>query len=78
METLKDIVEEVGVGSLHVVIDQGGTKYVCFTGLDVNTLVIGVSDGVDLWRLTLDKEDLDNQRDLADIASSEAFLGRFK
>lgn len=78
MTSVRDIVGEAKVASLHAVVEQGGNRYVCFTGLSNNNWLVATTDGCELWRLELDSGDLEDHRDLAEITTVDAFLSRVR
>ena len=78
MASIKDVICDGKVESLHAVVETGGNKFVCFTRLSPESWVLCVTDGFDLWRLELDLDDLDARRDLAEVASIDAYVSRFR
>ena len=78
MANIKDLVTDAEVESLHHVVETGSGKFVCYSRLAVDAWVVGVTDGCDLWRLELDMDDLDSQRDLSDVSSLDAYLAKLR
>lgn len=81
MENLKELVENAKVKEIHQTVENGRQKYMCFTSFSNGlspTWNMCVSDGVDMWRLELDEDELDAHRDLAGVNSADTFLSRFK
>ena len=79
MASVKDLATDSQVEYLHSVVETGSGKFVCFTRLAADDAwVVGVTDGCDVWRLELDIDDLDAQRDLANVSSLDAFLSKLK
>jgi len=77
MATFVDNVTEHKCSSLHRVVKNDDDKYLCFTRLSTE-FVVGVTDGVTLWKVDLDEEEADNTRDLAGITTLGAFLTRLR
>ncbi len=78
MPSIRDIVGDSGVESLHAVVESGGSKYLCFTRLTDENWLVAVSDGCEMWRLELDADDLETYRDIADVTTIDIYLARFK
>ena len=78
MANIKDLVTDAQVESLHCVVETGSGKFVCYSRLAVDAWVVGATDGCDLWRLELDMDDLDSQRDLSDVSSLDAYLAKLR
>ena len=79
MASIKDLAIDAQVEALHCVVETGSGKFVCYTRLAAaDAWVVGVTDGCDLWRLELDVEDMDTQRDLSDVSSLDAYLSKLR
>ena len=70
-------IKEANVADIHHVVQCNGEKYLCFTRLAASWFV-SVTDGVTLWRVDLDEEEVDALRDLAGVNTIEAYLTRFR
>ena len=70
-------IKEANVADIHRVVQCDGEKYLCFTRLAISWFV-SVTDGVTLWRVDLDEEEVDALRDLAGVNTIEAYLTRFR
>ena len=70
-------IKEANVDNIHRVVQCNDEKYLCFTRL-ATTWFVSVTDGVTLWRVDLDDEEVDALRDLAGINTVEAYLTRFR
>ena len=77
MTGLKNLVTESKVESLHSVVQNGNQEFLCFTRFSTNWIIC-VTDGVDLWRLELDEEELESCRELAESNSLDAYLGKIR
>ncbi|GFN83837.1 protein paxx [Plakobranchus ocellatus] len=78
MSDLTSLLQDANLDSAQRVVSNGRQKYLCFTKIkDAAIWVVSVTDGVDVWFLELDKEDLEAQRDLSGISSIESFLLKF-
>lgn len=78
MSALASKVTECKCSSLHRVVNSGDEKYLCFTRLSTDDLVVCVSDGISLWKVELDEEEADALRDLANINTIDAYLTRMR
>ena len=78
MSDFKNLLTEAKVIDLHSTTENGRDKFLCYTRFHDNTLILGVSDGVDVWRLELDSDELDIHRDLADVTTIDAYLTKFR
>ena len=58
--------KEANVADIHRVVQCDGERYLCFTRLATSWFV-SVTDGVTLWRVDLDEEEVDALRDLAGV-----------
>ena len=65
------------MADIHRVVQSNGEKYLCFTRL-ASSWFVSVTDGVTLWRVDLDEEEVDALRDLAGVNTVEAYLTRFR
>ena len=74
MSSIKDIVGDINLDSLHAVTETAGKKYLAFTRLTSEAWILCVTDGIELWRLALDQDELEAHRDLAEVKSMDAFL----
>ena len=81
--------KDIDLYSLHRTIENGRQKYLCFTKLKIKTtdenassdgrvLMLEVSDGLDLWIVELDDQDVDTHRDLHNMSTSEAFYSKIR
>lgn len=70
-------VAECRCADLHRVVKSDEEKYLCFTRMG-KEFVVCISDGVTLWKIDLDEEELDVQRDLAGIGTIDAFLTKLR
>ncbi|XP_041354290.1 uncharacterized protein LOC121372094 [Gigantopelta aegis] len=77
MGDFKNLLIEAEVIDLHRTTDNGRVKFLCFTRFHDNAMILGVSDGVDVWRLELDSDELDTHRDLAGV-TIDAYLVKFR
>ena len=77
MASLKDLVTDNNVNELHNVVENGRQKFLCYTSLSSYWL-LAVTDGVDLWKLELDEEELESHRELAEINTNDAFLSKVR
>ena len=77
MASLAAQIKEANVEDIHRVVQCNGDKYLCFTRLAA-TWLVNVTDGVTLWRVNLDDEEVDALRDLAGVNTVEAYLTRFR
>lgn len=78
MSSFASLITDANCNELHRVVDSSGSKYLCFSRFDKSCWIVCVTDGVSLWKLDLDEEEADAQRDLANISTMEAFLTRFR
>ncbi len=79
MASVKDLVTDAQVKAMHSVVESAAGKFVCFSRLATDDIwVLGATDGCDVWRQDLDLEELDAQRDLAEVGSLDAFLAKLR
>ncbi|KAK3094204.1 hypothetical protein FSP39_025419 [Pinctada imbricata] len=79
MTTFKELITDANVHELHTIIENGRQKFLCYTKLRSDSeWLVGVTDGVDVWKLDIDEDELDSHRELAEINSNEAFLNKVK
>jgi hypothetical protein len=77
MTSLKNLVTEAKVESLHSVVENGNQNFLCFTGFSTNWIIC-VTDGVDMWRMELDDEELESCREVAEVNSMDSYLGKIR
>lgn len=77
MSGFRELIRESGIDSLNRVIQNGDTKYVVFTRL-TSQWALCVSDGIEVWRIEWDEEEMEAHRDLAGISSASVMLNRIK
>lgn len=77
MTSLKNLVTEAKVDGLHSVVENGNQKFLCFTRFSTDWIIC-VTDGVDMWRLELDDEELESCRELAEATSMDSYLGKIR
>lgn len=77
MSSFATLVADANCHELHRVVESSGDKYLCFTRFTTSWTVC-VTDGVSLWKVDMDEEEADAQRDLASINSMDAYLTRFR
>ena len=75
---LEGLAKEAKVEDLHLTVENVSGKYLCFTKVSDGCLVLCVTDGIDVWRYSMDDTELDAQRDMADIKDLLAFLIRIR
>lgn len=73
MSAYKESILGAKVSSLHRVIENGRQRYLCFTKMATNWS-LNVTDGIDVWRLELDEDELESHRELSETSTKEAFL----
>jgi hypothetical protein len=66
--------------SVHCTVQLLGKKYICYTRweCDLQHFLLVVSDGIDVWRIGLTEEDLDDQRDLVQCSSTDSLLQQIR
>ncbi|XP_046338555.1 uncharacterized protein LOC124119924 [Haliotis rufescens] len=72
------LITEAKVEELHRVYRNAKNAFLCFTRLADPSWVVSVTDGVDVWRLELDYDELDSHRDLSGVNTMSAFLTKFR
>ena len=77
MTSLKNLVTEAKVESLHSVVENGNQNFLCFTRFSTNWIIC-VTDGVDMWRMELDDEELESCREVAEVNSMDSYLGKIR
>ncbi|XP_063425749.1 uncharacterized protein LOC134709520 [Mytilus trossulus] len=77
MTSLKNLVTESKVESLHAVVENGKQEFVCFTRLATNWIIC-ITDGVEMYRTELDAEELESCRELAEISTMDTYLARIR
>ncbi|XP_074661705.1 protein PAXX-like [Tubulanus polymorphus] len=75
---LKESLKEAKVDDLKYVISEPGSKYLVYSKSDSNQWILGVSDGVDVWRTELDSVEIDAYMDMAHINTKEAYFDQFR
>ena len=78
MSSIRDVIGESGVEALHSVVESSGNKFLCFTRLTNEAWKVCVSDGLELWMQDINVEELNALREIAEVNTTEAYLGRFK
>ena len=78
MASLKELITDAKVEALHAVVEASDQKYLCFTRLASDAWILSVSDGYQMWKMELDMDSLDTQRDLTNMTSIDSFLTRFR
>ncbi|XP_077985308.1 protein PAXX-like [Glandiceps talaboti] len=80
MSSAKQLAIEAEVDTLHATVNSGSGKLLCFTSCarHGDTWTLHVTDGIDVWRLELDKTELDSHRELSNINNMTAFLNKIK
>ena len=80
MTTFDAILKEAEVSTLHLSIDNGSQRYVCCTkiGYDFSSFILQVTDGIDVWSLELENDDVDTQKDLHNLSSTKVFFRKIK
>ena len=82
MTNLHDIVTENKVEDLHSVVESvaNSQKYLCFSRYSSSEeqFYICATDGCEIWRISLDQNDLETRRDLAKMNSMDAFLTKLR
>jgi len=75
--SLKEIIYSATCNDLHVVINCAGSKYIIFTRCESDIFIICSSDGYDVWRLEIDKNDFDAMTEIAGL-STEGYLSSLR
>ncbi|XP_002741148.1 uncharacterized protein LOC100370387 [Saccoglossus kowalevskii] len=80
MSSAKQLAIEAGVDRLHCFVKRGGDKMVSFTSCAKydDTWTLHVTDGIDVWRLEMDKKEVDSHKELADIKTYDVFFAKIK
>ncbi|CAH1791798.1 unnamed protein product [Owenia fusiformis] len=80
MSSFHQKIKDQKLDSLHKVIDNGTNKYLFFTKfLDQHqSWILCVSDGIELWRLEVDDQELDTRRDVLELSSIDSYLTKFR
>ncbi|XP_022087823.1 protein PAXX-like [Acanthaster planci] len=78
MSSAKSLAEEGEVAQIQAVVDCGSGRFLTFTSCIGDCWIVHVTDGIDVWRSIMDKTSLDSHRELAEVASYEAYFTRFK
>jgi hypothetical protein len=81
MSSLKDAVIDAKIEDLHKIVNSlSAEKFLCYTKFqnESDALVLGVSDGIDVWHIVLDKAELEEMRDLANISRLDAYLAKIR
>ncbi|CAC5405692.1 unnamed protein product [Mytilus coruscus] len=77
MTSLKNLVTESKVESLHAVVKNGKQEFVCFTRLATHWIIC-ITDGAEMYITELDAEELESCRELAEISSMDTYLARIR
>ena len=73
MTVYKDSILEAKVVDLHKIIRNGHQRFLCYTSMGAS-FSLNTTDGVDVWRLEMDEDELESHRELSETSSLEAFL----
>ena len=80
MSTFNMILKDADIAALHLSIDNGSQRYICCTktATDFSDFSLQVTDGIEVWSLVLENEDVDTQKDLHNLSSSKVFFNKIK
>ena len=77
MSPTSESIKQAQCQELQTTVESASGRYLCFTRLDGESLVVAASDGYDVWRLDMDGTELEAHSDLADT-SLDAFLTKIR
>lgn len=85
MSILKDTIQEAKCEDLHCVVDNGDSKYLCFTRVDIDSrlpsdtesFIICTTDSLDLWKLEITYGELNILTDISNM-NMENFLSKLR
>ncbi|ESO87659.1 hypothetical protein LOTGIDRAFT_234912 [Lottia gigantea] len=73
----KDILTDNQICELNQTIQNGDEKYLCFTTFDLQWTIC-VTDGVNVWRLSVDEDDFQTHKELTNIDKDDAFCSKIR
>ncbi|XP_064622677.1 uncharacterized protein LOC135484907 [Lineus longissimus] len=81
MSSLKHVKDVAKFDDMHRIVNTSSAEtFLCYSKFlsASESLVFGVSDGIDVWQVVLDKAELEEMKDLANISHLDAYLGKFR
>ncbi|XP_013407884.1 uncharacterized protein LOC106171910 [Lingula anatina] len=77
MPGFRELLREHGLNEVYKVTESLAGRYLVFMRVTGDKWVLCVSNGCDVWKTELNKEELEAERDVADFKSLEEYLTRF-
>ena len=77
MSSTRESIKEAHCHELQGTVETASGRFLCFSRLDGDSLVLCASDGCEVWRLDMDATELEAHSDLAGT-TLDAYLAHIK
>lgn len=77
MAGLKQLITDAKLENVQRIVLNGKQKYLCFTHL-TSCWILCATDGIDVWRLELDEDEIESHRELAEVNTLDTFLAKIR